>query len=120
MNKINIFINQKKFEAKLNDTETAQEIYNILPLKREANFWGNEIYFSIPLKKENEKPTEDLKVGDLGFWPEGKAFCIFYGKTPASKNEKPRPASAVTKIGRIKGEFEFLKGLNEAEVKVEK
>ena len=71
MKKINIFINEEKFETELNETETAQRIYKSLPIEAEGNFWGNEIYFEIPVEMENENPTENLKVGDLAYWPEG-------------------------------------------------
>jgi len=120
MKKINIFINNQKFEAGLNETETAKKIYEALPIEAEGNFWGNEIYFEIPVKMENEKPTEDLKIGDLGYWPNGNSFCIFYGKTPASINDKPKPASPVTIIGEIKGDLESLKTLNQARIKIER
>ncbi len=69
---------------------------------------------------KNEKPTEELKVGDLAYWPEGNGFCIFYGKTPASTNDEPKPASSVTIIGKIKGNLEKLKKLNEAKIKITK
>lgn len=120
MKKINIFINNQKFEAELNDTKTAEKIYQVLPIETEGNFWGNEIYFEIPLEMENENPTEELSVGDLGYWPEGNGFCIFYGRTPASTNDKPKPASPVTIIGKIKGNLEELKNLKEAKVRIEK
>jgi hypothetical protein len=120
MKKINIFINNQKFEAELNETETAEKIYESLPIEAEGDFWGNEIYFEIPVQMPNEKPTEDVKVGDLGYWPEGNGFCIFYGRTPASTNEEPKPASPVTIIGKIKGNLEELKKLKEAKVRIEK
>jgi hypothetical protein len=120
MNKVNIFINNQKFEAELNETETAKKIYESLPIEAEGDFWGKEIYFEIPVQMANEKPTEDLKVGDLGYWPAGNSFCIFYGRTPASTNEEPKPASPVTIIGKIKGNLEELKKLKEAKVRIEK
>ena len=118
MKKIEIFINEQKFEGELNETETAEKIYQALPIESEGNFWGNEIYFEIPLKAENENPTQDLKIGDLAYWPAGNCFCIFYGKTPASTNDEPRPASPVTVVGKIKGELDKLKKLTQAKVKM--
>ncbi len=120
MKKINIFINDKIFEGELNETEAAERIYQLLPIEADGNFWGEEIYFSIPLEMENENPTEDLKIGDLGYWPEGNGFCIFYGRTPDSTDDVPKPASPVTIIGRIKGELDSLKELNQAKIKIEK
>ena len=118
MNKINIFINDQKFEADLNDTKIAEEIYKVLPIEAEGNLWGNEIYFEIPVALPNENPTEELKVGDLAYWPEGNCFCIFYGKTPASTNGEPKPASPVTIIGTIKGKLEELRKLKKANIKI--
>ena len=120
MKKINILINNLKFEAELNDTETAKKIYQSLPITAEGNFWGNEIYFAIPVKMENEKPTENLEVGDLAYWSSGNAFCIFYGKTPASSNHEPKPASPVTIVGKIIGDIDKLKRMNRAQIKIEK
>lgn len=120
MKKIEILINNLKFEAELNDTETAEKIYEILSLEKEGNFWGNEIYFSIPVDIKNENPVTALEVGDLAYWPKGNGFCIFYGQTPASTGEKPRPASPVTKVGEIRGNLEQLKELNKARVKIKK
>jgi hypothetical protein len=120
MKKINIFINNLKFEAELNETETAEKIYKSLPIKTEGNFWGNEIYFEIPVKLPNENPTENLSVGDLAYWPEGNCFCIFYGRTPASNNDEPKPASPVTIVGEIRGDTEKLKNLKQAKVKITK
>lgn len=120
MNKINIFINNQKFEAELNDTKIAEEIYKILPIEAEGNLWGNEIYFEIPVKMLNENPTEELKIRDLAYWPEGNSFCIFYGRTPASTNDEPKPASQVTIIGRMKGNVEGLRKLKKAKIKIVK
>lgn len=118
MRKINIFINNQKFEAELNDTKTAQKIYQSLPIEAEGSFWGNEIYFEVPVKIANENPTEDVRVGDLAFWPEGNSFCIFYGPTPVSINDTPKPASPVTLIGKIYSNLEKLKELSRPQIKI--
>lgn len=118
MNKINIFVNDLKFEGELNDAKVAKEIYEALPIKETASFWGEEIYFGIPVKIIKEDLTEEVSVGDLAYWPEGNSFCIFYGKTPASLNGEPKPISPVTIIGKIQGDTESLKELKEAKVKI--
>jgi hypothetical protein len=89
--------------AELNDTRTAQSIWAALPLKGRVNTWGDEIYFSIPLDLELEDGKELVEVGDLGYWPAGNAFCIFFGPTLASRGNEVRPASAVTVFGRVVG-----------------
>ncbi len=90
--------------AGLNDTEAAQAIWDALPIEGSANLWGDEIYFSIPLNLGLENGQEVVSVGDLGYWPPGNAFCIFFGPTPASRGDEVRPASAVTVFGRVTGD----------------
>lgn len=105
MLKINIiFPNQNLFfECKLNNTETSKKIFSILPQESKINRWGQEIYFKLPLElKENEVPTLNVEVGDVAWWPEGCCLCIFFGKTPISTTEKPKPYSEVTVVGKIK------------------
>ena len=90
--------------AELNDTSTAQKIWEALPLEGAANTWGDEIYFGIPLVIEQEPGARaDVEVGELGYWPPGHAFCIFFGPTPASTGEHPRAASPVNIFGRAQG-----------------
>jgi len=85
----------------LNDSKTAEGLKAILPLQAKAQVWGNEVYFSIPLEQDLEDGKEILEVGDISYWPPGNAFCIFFGKTPASTGQEPRAASPVTVVGHI-------------------
>jgi hypothetical protein len=50
-----------------------------------------------------------VSIGDLGYWPDGNAFCIFFGPTPVSKGDEIRPASPVTVFGKVTGDAEALK-----------
>ncbi len=95
--------------AELNDTRTAQAIWEALPIKGYANLWGEEIYFSIPLILPPESGKEFVNIGDLGYWHEGNAFCIFFGPTPISKGGKIQPASAVNVFGKIIGDATVFK-----------
>ncbi|MCE2404350.1 MAG: hypothetical protein J4F43_04235 [Dehalococcoidia bacterium] len=91
-------------DAELNDTDTARVIWEALPFGAPGNTWGDEIYFAIPVVKELEKGQDTVELGDLGYWPPGKAFCIFFGPTPASQGDEIRPASAVTVVGKLLGD----------------
>jgi hypothetical protein len=108
-NKIRIIAGAIKAEAELNNTRTAQEIWQALPIKGRANLWGDEIYFSIPLSLELETGQEEVSIGDLGYWPDGSAFCIFFGPTPVSRGDEIRPASPVTVFGKVIGDAEVLR-----------
>lgn len=92
---------QVQAKAEFNDTKTSRAILEALPIEEFANLWGEEIYFTIPVQMELENGQEVVQVGDLGYWPPGAAFCIFFGETPASRKGEVRPASAVTVLGRI-------------------
>ena len=108
-----------RLEAELNDTFTAKAISNILPITAAANTWGDEIYFSMPITLELENGQEVVDLGDLGYWPPGGAFCIFYGLTPASQGDEIRPASAVTIIGKVQGDVTALKQTTVEQVMIE-
>jgi uncharacterized protein len=99
--KMRIIIGQIESEAEFNDSKTAEAIWKALPIERPVNLWGEEIYFTLPIKADLEKGQEVVQIGDLGYWPPGSAFCIFFGKTPLSSEREIRPASAVSVLGRI-------------------
>lgn len=108
--KIKIKAGNIETEALLNDSATAQKIWEALPIEAKANTWGDEIYFSIPVKAPLEKDAQELvNLGDLGYWPEGKGFCIFFGPTPISRGNEIRPASAVNIIGKVIGDPKVFK-----------
>ena len=106
---INITAGQVTVSAALNDTDTAAAIWNALPIKASANTWGDEIYFGIPVAAGEEDGQEVVDLGDLGYWPPGSAFCMFFGPTPMSRGDEIRPASPVTVIGRMHGDPTVLK-----------
>ena len=118
-----ITANDLKLEGVLNDSPTAQALAEALPITGAAHLWGDEIYFSVPnvVAELDGTATPVVQVGDLGYWPTGRAFCIFFGLTPASVPGEIRPASAVNLVGRIVGDPCCLKLVPEgAAVRVEK
>ncbi len=98
-----------QMEAELNDSKTAALIWKALPIKAAANTWGDEIYYAIPVKTGPENAVSVVQKGDLGYWPEGRCFCIFFGKTPASTETEIKPASPVNLVGRFSGDPERWK-----------
>lgn len=109
MRKIDITAGDVHVQAELKETETAQAIWEALSITGQANTWGDEIYFSIPVHLGEEDPQAVVELGDLGYWPPGNAFCIFFGPTPASRGDEIRPASPVNVFGKVIGDPKVLK-----------
>jgi len=99
----------------------AKAIAQALPITATVQTWGDEIYFPIPVSMELEPDAKSVvSVGDIGYWPRGKAFCIFFGPTPISRGDEIVPASAVNIVGRVKGDAKLLKEAKDGdEIKIE-
>jgi uncharacterized protein len=119
---IHLRIGELTMAAELNDTPTARKIAETLPIDASFTTWGDEIYFSIPVTAELDDSARDVvDIGDLGYWPPGKAFCIFFGQTPMSRAGEIRPASAVNIVGKVKGDAnQFKQVLGERQVILER
>lgn len=114
--KIKIRVGPLNVEAELNDSKTAQLIWEALPIEGRVNTWGEEIYFSIPVKTGLETGSREVvSAGELGYWPTGHAFCIFFGPTPVSRGEEIRAASAVNIIGRLSGDPKVFRKVKDGE-----
>jgi uncharacterized protein len=108
-------------EAVLDASATATAVWEALPFSVAGETWGDEIYFAIPVKAVPESPRETVERGDLGYWPPGSAFCIFFGPTPASRGSEIRPASPVNVFGRVRGDASVFKKVRSGTaVKVER
>ncbi len=114
---INIAVGNISLEAEMLDTPTASKILEALPLESSANVWGDEIYFDIPLRLEQEPDASaDVAIGDLAYWPAGPAFCIFFGPTPVSTGDQPRAYSPVNVFGRVTGDARKFKSVSSGAV----
>ena len=120
--KIRILVSELKVEAELNASKTAQLIWESLPIEGKANLWGEEIYFAIPVKTGLEAGSREVvSAGELGYWPTGHAFCIFFGPTPASRGDEIRAASSVNILGKVLSDRKvFLKVKEGAKITLEK
>ena len=107
---IRITVGEDTYRAELNDTSTARAILEALPIEASGNRWGDEIYFQIAVHRPAEPDARaEFDPGELGYWPPGNAFCIFFGPTPASTGPQPMMASPGTPVGRILDAVEPLK-----------
>lgn len=98
--------------AELNATPTAQQVWEAMPLEASVQTWGDEIYFEIPVAAASAPDAQvDVQVGTLAYWPMGRAFCIFFGPTPASRDTEPRAYSPVNIIGRVLDDATRFRGV---------
>jgi len=115
--RIRIHAGTVSMPAELNDSPTAAAIYSTLPLEAAAQTWGDEIYFPIPVEQRlDDTAAEIVAVGDLGYWPTGRAFCIFFGPTPASRGDEIRPASAVNLVGRVLADAKAFRAVRDGDL----
>ena len=121
MKKIIIKTEHHEIQAELNESKTAELIWEKLPLEGKANIWGNEIYFEVPIKTELEDGRDIINKGEIGYWPLGNSVCFFFGPTPVSQGEEIRAASPVSIIGNITEKIELLKEVKSGEkIRLEK
>jgi len=92
--------------ATLNESHTARLIQQVLPCESKAQLWGREVYFSIPVEAGEEDPQATVESGALGYWPPGKALCLFFGQ---------QPYSPVNIVGCIEGDPEVLTTVREGD-----
>jgi len=111
-----------ELEGELFDTPSANAIWGALPFKSNINTWGEEVYFDIPIILELEPDARaNVDIGEIGYWDVGKSMCIFWGRTPASKDDKPIAASPVNVFGKILGDVKILSRVKDGdEIVVEK
>jgi len=113
---LTLFLPNGRMQVNLNDTKTAKDVYQGAPYRSQAQLWGDEIYFSTRLQIEPENPVSVVEKGDVAYWQPGQAICIFFGPTPNSQGDEIRPASPVQVIGKIEGDFDLLKKIENGEI----
>ena len=101
--------------------KTAEALMKALPFESRAEFWGKEIYFAVPFQVGIEMAKAMVDYGDVAYWPEGPALCLFFGPTLLSPSPNIiKPYSPVNVIGKILGDAKILEKVNEGEkLKVE-
>jgi uncharacterized protein len=98
--------------AELDASPTAQAIWSALPIESSASRWGEEVYFEIPVQLDEAAGARQvMQVGELGYWPVGAAFCIFFGPTPVSEGSEPRAYSNVNPFGKVDGDASVFGGV---------
>ena len=107
--KILISVMDFTIEGALYDSRSSNEVWESLPFSSSVNLWGNEIYFPIDLVLGEDMTAQDVvALGTIGYWPPGKAICLFFGTTPISQGNECRAASPVNIIGELQGDLSIL------------
>jgi hypothetical protein len=108
--------------ATLGENATADAVWAALPIVAMGNHWREEIYFEIPVRLSQAEDARDvLEAGELGYWPVGHAFCIFWGPTPASRSGEIRAYSPVNVFGQLEGDPRAFDGIpGGAEIEIER
>jgi hypothetical protein len=81
--------------------ETRRALQAALPLEGQASRWGDELYFGTDVDVPAENARAEVEVGTVAYWPQGNAVCLFWGPTPASRDDEPRAASPVNVVARV-------------------
>lgn len=105
----------------LTDTPTANKVLKALPLSSSANTWGEEVYFSVPVRTELEPDAQQVvSPGAICFWVEGQSLAIPFGPTPASRGNECRLVTKVNVLGKLDGDPQTLKSIRDGdEIRVE-
>ena len=100
-------------EVALNDGAAAARLAAALPLEVSMSRWGDgEYYGTLPVPiASGERKREVFEVGEAALWPDGNAFCLFFGPTPASHGNEPRMASPGIALGRVVSGISVLESL---------
>lgn len=120
MRKMKVSVGNAKAFVWLNSSQSSSFVWDSLPLTSKAHVWGKEIYFEIPVRIGLENSRELVSFGDVGYWPQGNAICLFFGPTPVSQERGIRPASPVNILGRIINDPMVFRGIQEADATLEK
>jgi hypothetical protein len=120
--KLRITAGKVALQAELRDTPTTRALAEALPFEASAQTWGDEVYFSTPVRAKLEADAKQVvEPGTVCFWTEGDALALPFGRTPLSTDERPKLASRCNVLGTIVGDARALAGIKPgAKVLVEK
>ena len=114
----------KNFEiiVDLKHTETAEKIWDALPIKSNINVWGEEIYFYTSVSSDQEEDAKEvINFGEIVYWSAGKAIAIGFGKTPISEGSEIRLADKCNVWGTTSFDLTKLKNTPiNSEISIEK
>ena len=107
--------------ADLRESPTVTKLLAALPCKANANTWGDEVYFSLPIMAELEPDAKQVvDPGSVCFWVDGSALALPFGPTPVSKGSECRLVTKCNVLGKIAGDPGKLQSVRDGdEIRVE-
>ena len=122
MKKCKITIDKIIFEVVLFNSPTANKIWNSLPISSNIKTWGKEIYFYTDVVANKEPNAKSIiELGEIAYWPTGKAIAIGFGKTPISQKDEIRLADDCNIWGETNFDLKKLENIAEGQpIKIEK
>lgn len=72
---------------------TVEKILKVLPVTSRIHLWKKELYFEIGIQMGSEKAVSSCNAGDIAYWPQGDAICLFF--------ENMMPYGKVNPIGNF-------------------
>ena len=100
----------------LTDTPTANKLLEALPCSSSANTWGEEVYFSTPVRTVLEADAQQVvPPGAICFWVEGQSLAIPFGPTPISQGNECRLVTKVNLLGKLEGNPRVLKSIRDGD-----
>ncbi|MCC7492837.1 MAG: hypothetical protein IT204_10835 [Fimbriimonadaceae bacterium] len=107
--RLTVTLGSESLSLTLNDSATAAALVAAGPFEATAHRWGQELYFPAPADGATAEATADLvPLGTVGWWPPGRAVCLFFGPTPLSEGDEIRPASPVAVVGTFETDSAVL------------
>ena len=70
-----------------------ERLLSKLPIQSRIHLWQREFYFEVGIRMGLEKAVSSCNGGDIAYWPQGDAVCLFF--------EKMTPYSKVSPIGQF-------------------
>jgi hypothetical protein len=102
--------------ATLEATPTAEKVLSALPARSSANLWGDEVYFSLPLRATLETGARQVvDPGAVCFWVEGNSLALPFGPTPVSRGGECRLVTKVNVLGKLDDDPKLLGSVEEGD-----